>query len=169
MDRRFSTPSKMLMTRWPASVTGVLALGVALFSACDLSYPTSQWDDPSFDHLEVSGGFDLIGVHETALCSGCHDPSNYAPKYDPADEMDCVACHQAEYDETHAPAGYPTTCTLCHTPTDWGNGSFDHAASSGGFDLWGPHLTKPCTVCHDAVTWAPKFDPANSRDCGACH
>ena len=169
MNRRVPTPSKRVLKKWPVPMTALLVLGVACFSGCDLGYPTSQWDDPNVDHLALSGGFDLIGIHEAAQCSGCHDPNNYAPKFDPASETDCVACHRADYDGKHAPAGYPTTCTLCHTPTDWEDGSFDHEASSGGFDLWGPHLTKPCTVCHEADTWEPKFDPANSRDCGACH
>ena len=169
MNRRVRTPSKVMLMKWPFRVTGLLVLGVAWLSACDLSYPTSQWDDPNVDHLALSGGFELIGVHETAACSGCHDPGNYAPKFQPVNEMDCIACHQADYDGKHAPAGYPTDCTLCHTPTDWDDGSFDHEASTGGFDLWGPHLQLPCTACHDAATWEPKFQPANSRDCGACH
>jgi len=169
MNRRVPAPWKMVSKKWPVPLTCLLVLGVAWLSACDLSYPTSQWDDPNVDHLALSGGFDLIGVHEAGSCSGCHDPKDYALKFDPADETDCVACHQADYDAKHAPAGYPTTCTLCHTPTDWEDGSFDHEASSGGFDLWGPHLTKPCTVCHEAESWEPKFDPADSRDCGACH
>lgn len=150
-------------------LAGLLALGVAWVAACDLEYPTSRWDDAPLDHLALSGGFELIGVHENATCSSCHDPHDYGLKYDPAGEEDCVACHEAEYEEKHGLQGYPTDCTICHAPSDWGDGSFDHEASTGGFDLWGPHLSLPCTACHDAATWEPKFDPENSRDCGACH
>ena len=169
MNRRVRIPFDVILVKWPLRATGLLVLCVAWVSACDLSYPTSDWDDPAVDHLALSGGFDLIGVHETAMCSGCHDPSNYAPKFDPMDESDCIACHQADYDGKHAPAGYPTNCTLCHTPTEWGDGSFDHQVSSGGFDLWGPHLRLPCTACHVPETWEPRFDPEDSRDCVACH
>jgi len=157
-----------LMKR-PLRLTGLFLLGVASFWACDLSYPTSDWDNSSVDHTVLSGGFELIGVHETAACSGCHDPKDYGLKYDPVDNQDCVACHEADYQRKHGAQQYPTDCTLCHTPTDWDDGSFNHQTASGGFDLWGPHLLLPCTACHDAATWAPKFEPEDSRDCGACH
>jgi len=169
MKLRVSAPIAVRLTEGPLRVTGLLLLGVAYLSACDVGYPTSQWDAANVDHAVISNGFELVGVHEDALCSGCHQATDYALKYQPANNQDCQACHMADYEAKHGPLGYPTTCTLCHTPTDWGDGSFDHTSASGGFNLWGPHLELPCTACHIAGSWQVRFDPEDSSDCGACH
>jgi hypothetical protein len=90
--------------------------------------------------------------------------------FTPRDQNDCLTCHQADYQRKHAGSGYPTTCTGCHTPTQWLGASFNHTTASGGrFTLVGTHLTKPCTVCHDATTGAPKFAPRDQNDCLTCH
>jgi hypothetical protein len=169
MNLRVSTPSRVRVTKGSLRSMGLLFLGAAFLSACDLSYPTSQWDGANVDHTALSGGFQLIGVHDGAACSGCHDATNYALKYQPANNQDCQACHLAQYQAKHGPQGYPTTCTLCHTPTEWSDGSFNHQSASGGFDLWGPHLKLPCTACHVPGSFAPRFDPDDSSDCVACH
>jgi hypothetical protein len=51
----------------------------------------------------------------------------------------------------------------------WSDGSIDHTTVSGGFELLGTHTSKPCTVCHDANTFAPLFNPVDASDCVACH
>jgi len=161
--------SKVSVMKRSLRMAGFLLVGVVGLSACDLSYPTADWDNAAVDHVDLSGGFQLIGVHESAPCSACHDPKDYALKYHPSGNQDCVACHQPLYEAQHASMGYPTDCTMCHTPTVWADGSFSHEQKSGGFDLWGPHLSLACTRCHVPETWAPRFQPANSHDCVSCH
>jgi len=169
MNRRIPRMSKVSVMNGPLRMAGFLLVGVAWLSACDVSYPTSDWNNAEVDHVALSGGFDLVGVHETAPCAACHDPGNYAVKFHPASSQDCLACHETQYEAQHASMGYPTDCTLCHTPTDWANGSFSHQALSGGFDLWGPHTLLACTRCHVPGTFQPRFQPANSHDCVSCH
>lgn len=169
MKLRVSAPSAVRVTKGSLRLTGLLLLGVPFLSACDSGYPTSQWDDTNVDHAALSGGFELIGTHDGAVCSGCHEATDYALKFEPANNQDCQACHLTRYEAKHGSQSYPTTCTLCHTPTDWGDGSFDHQSASGGFDLWGPHLQLPCTTCHVEGTFEPRFDPEDSSDCTACH
>jgi hypothetical protein len=169
MNRARFSPSDLGLlsgsTRW----VSLILFGVGSVSGCDLGYPTSQWDDPDVDHTVLSGGFELTGAHQGAACSGCHSAGNYELKYEPASNQDCQACHLAQHQSKHGAQGYPTTCTLCHTPTDWEDGSFNHAASSGGFELSGAHTSLPCTACHVPGTFEPRFEPAGSTDCAGCH
>ncbi len=147
----------------------VVVLGALALGGCDASYPSTDWENPSYDHAALSGGFQLLGTHADAPCTGCHASTNYAPLFQPADGNDCVACHRADYEAQHASQGYPTTCTLCHTPTVWSDGAFDHADLSGGFNLLQVHGGLPCTACHDAETFAPLFEPVDASDCATCH
>jgi hypothetical protein len=116
-----------------------------------------------------SGGFDLTQVHASIPCTVCHDADTFEPLFQPAGAGDCVACHQTDYDGQHQGSGYPTDCAACHTPTLWSDGTFNHEAISGGFALVGTHADKACTVCHDADTFEPLFQPAGAGDCVACH
>jgi hypothetical protein len=149
--------------------TGVLLFFMLWSSGCDLGYPTSQWGESATDHLAVSGGFQLLGVHQDAPCAACHDAGDFALKFSPANEEDCLACHLEQYRAKHGARGYPTDCTLCHAATAWSEGGFSHEASAGGFDLWGPHADLACTACHVPETFEPRYDASNSGDCGACH
>lgn len=169
MNPRFRMPTRVELMKGPFRVTGLLFLGLGFLSACDLAYPTSQWADSDVDHAAISGGFELTGIHQNAACSSCHASSDYALKFDPANNGDCQACHLPQYQAKHGAQGYPTTCTLCHAATDWGEGSFNHQTSSGGFDLWGPHAPLACTACHVPGSFEPRYNPSSSSDCAACH
>jgi hypothetical protein len=151
--------------RW----TGLLLIGVAMLSACDLDYPTTTWTDPDYDHSALSDGFDLTGPHEGSACTSCHAPPNYDLIYDPADNQDCVACHEEDYEAQHGSDGYPTTCLTCHNGEVWERGPLDHEVESGGFDLTGPHEDAGCEACHAPSDFEVIFEPANDEDCVACH
>ena len=66
-------------------------------------------------------------------------------------------------DPNHAAAGFPTTCELCHRPTDtsFDQGSFNH---NQYFQRVGVHATQPCAACHKNSVY--KGTP---RDCYGCH
>lgn len=120
-------------------------------------------------HVVASGGFELLGAHEQLRCWACHDPVSGTPQFDPADQTDCITCHENDYQGQHAGSGYPTICLDCHTTLSWGGASFDHGTASGGFDLIGAHTQLACTSCHDPVSGDPLYDPANENDCIVCH
>lgn len=124
---------------------------------------------PQRRHMEASGGFALVGVHDSASCAGCHSDGHDGVDLSPADPEDCLACHGEEYDRAHRGAGYPTTCGMCHTPTAWSDRYFDHGAASGGFDLLWAHAGSRCIACHLPESLALRFDPSNEEDCYACH
>ncbi len=143
--------------------------GTGFPTLCSLCHTPTAWENGTFNHEGISGGFRLLGIHADKACTVCHDAATFQPLFDPADANDCVACHQSDYDGEHTGSGYPTDCSACHTPTAWENGTFNHEGISGGFRLLGIHADKACTVCHDAATFQPLFDPADANDCVACH
>jgi hypothetical protein len=143
--------------------------GSSFPTTCTSCHTPTTWSGATIDHGAVSGGFDLLGVHANLACTSCHVPGSYVPLFSPADESDCIACHQSDYDAQHAGSGYPTTCLSCHDGTVWTGATFDHSVASGGYDLLGPHTTLICTDCHDATTGQPLFSPVDESDCIACH
>lgn len=149
---------------------GSLVLMMGFLGACDLEYPTTNWNDPAYDHAELSGGFELAGPHEGAACVGCHESGNMALKFEPSSNQDCATCHVADFQAQHGGSEYPNTCLTCHNGQVWDRGPFNHEADSGGFDLWGPHASLACSSCHLVPgSFAPRFNPTSSQDCQACH
>lgn len=136
---------------------------------CTFCHTPTEWSGGTFDHPMVSGGFELLGTHAEKACTACHHPVTFAPLFDAAGDQDCLACHLEAYEGKHGAMAYPTECGVCHTPTLWRDGSFDHGTASTGFELLGIHAEKPCTSCHDAATFQPLFSPADETDCVTCH
>lgn len=106
-------------------------------------------DSPYFDHPSVSGGYLLEGDHAFLACVSCHQVPGMTLLFPvPTAEDDCVTCHQADYDGAHAGDGYPVTCPLCHTQSDW-NGATAH--DERFFPIYsGPHRQAwtGCGDCH---------------------
>lgn len=148
---------------------GLLLLIVGLFWACDLDYPTTTWNDPGYDHAELSGGFELSGPHQGAACTNCHTAGNLELKFSPDSSQDCLACHSAQFQTQHAGLGYPTTCLTCHNGQVWERAPFNHENASGGFELFSVHAELACTKCHVPETFEPRFTPEDNQDCVACH
>ena len=125
---------------------------------CHLPSHTS-WEQASFDHNSV---FPRQGVHATLECSACHRSGVYA-----GTPRDCYGCHRADYESTrdpnHAAAGFPTTCELCHKPTDtdWERASFSHNTV---YPLQGVHATLNCSACHQNNVYR-----GTPRECYGCH
>ena len=129
------------------------------------------WDDPEdIDHFAVSGGFALVGAHERVSCGSCHNLPDYSLIYHPADNLDCISCHQDDYDDEHAGTGFPTTCLDCHNQDDWDDAEeIDHLTISGGFALIGAHQQASCASCHNIPDYSLIFHPADNQDCISCH
>ena len=124
---------------------------------CIICHTETDWETATFDHDQTD--FPLRGAHATTNCIECHADGYVGTP------TDCVACHQADFDQTddpnHKAAGFPTDCTICHTETDWEPATFDHDQTD--FPLRGAHATTDCIECHaDGYVGTP-------TDCIACH
>jgi len=119
------------------------------------------------DHSAASGGFELLGAHETLSCQSCHEADG-TPEYPGVADDECIACHQADYDGQHGGSGFPTTCLECHTRDSFAGATVDHSVASGGFELLGAHAVLSCQSCHEA-DGTPKFPGVADDECIACH
>ena len=113
---------------------GLFLLGMSLLSGCDVAYINHELGDPAVSHGNEGNTFDLLGVHSQTPCYACHATGTFEPLFEPLGATDCITCHQSNYDGEHSGSGYPTTCSDCHTPTLWSDGSLDHTTVSGGFE-----------------------------------
>ncbi|MEN8374334.1 MAG: hypothetical protein ABFS34_02680 [Gemmatimonadota bacterium] len=122
---------------------------------------------PAFDHPSAANGYELVEAHGRLACESCHLRPGPGLRFAPADQNDCIACHQSDYDKEHAGDAFPTTCLDCHRQSDW-DAEFDHREA--GFDLVGAHTALSCESCHGPVDNALLFpSPAAQDDCVACH
>ena len=136
---------------------------------CTQCHNTLAWaSTPQFQHDLFANGFQLLGAHEPAPCTGCHIVPGFQTYHSPMDQDDCIACHTVEFNSEHGNEGYPTTCLLCHTNQNW-SGQFDHAASGNGFELLGAHQRALCTSCHTLPDLGTLFMPSDATDCITCH
>ena len=131
-------------------------------------HSTLDFRDVAFDHVEISGGFELQGRHRGIECTACHSlPGGGLPTI-PAGPEDCVSCHLDDYQEEHGGSGFPTDCLACHTVFTWDGANFDHAVTTG-FELIPNHDQLDCVVCHVGSTSQTLFLPSGPQDCYACH
>jgi hypothetical protein len=112
-------------------------------TSCENCHATVTWTGGvAFDHAAAANGFALVGAHALLRCEDCHMPPNFALKFTPSGQNDCIACHQAQFDRAHG-GGFPTTCIDCHSQNSWSGAHFDH----NQFPLSGPHDAS-CNTCH---------------------
>ncbi len=128
-------------------------------TTCDTCHTTLAWKGASFNHNNTP--FPLTGAHTTVQCAQCHVGGKFVGL-----STDCGSCHMKEFNGTsnpnHAAAGFPTTCSFCHTTTSWAGAVFDHSKTP--FPLTGAHNTVQCAQCHVNGKFAGL--PTN---CGSCH
>jgi len=126
---------------------------------CESCHSTVLWQQARFDHGFT--GFPLDGAHRAVSCESCHVNGQYA-----GTSVECVSCHQVDYDTTtnpnHLQSGFGTDCTVCHTTNAWLGGVFDHDRSA--FPLTGAHRAVTCDGCHADGVYAGK-----STACFSCH
>lgn len=134
---------------------------------CQQCHTVTVWQNATFDHVEVSDGFALVGAHEALACQSCHIGPDFEVPEEPAGQNDCVACHAPEHEDEHP--DFPTDCLQCHNVNTWEDATFDHATASEGFDLVGAHDALPCSSCHVGNDFEVIFDADGQNDCYACH
>jgi len=126
-------------------------------TSCETCHTTTQWPGAKIDHSKFQ--FALTGKHTTVGCQQCHSSGQYATL-----SVLCSSCHLASYNGTtnpnHKAAGFPTTCNVCHTTTQWTGASFNHTK----FALTGKHTTVGCQQCHTAGVYA-----GLPSQCVSCH
>jgi hypothetical protein len=152
-------------------------------TTCQMCHDTVAWTNGTFNHNTTA--FPLTGAHTVPprQCVDCHVNSNYTTL-----PTDCYGCHKTDYQNTtnpnHAAAGFPTTCTTCHTTTSWAGATFNHTwfpQTHGGAKVCSDCHTNPsdysvfsCTVCHGKTTTDQQHQGVrnyvyNSPNCYQCH
>jgi len=132
-----------------------------LGSQCDDCHRPISWTAVRWTHAARTG-IALNPQHLTLRCDSCHASQAFR-----AGEVQCVSCHQAEYQRTqnpnHASAGFPTSCDACHRPSDtsFRGAGFNHNAT---FLLVGVHAAQSCGACHKNNVYR-----GTPRDCYGCH
>lgn len=143
-----------------------VALGFS--TDCTECHSTLDFRDVPFDHVQISGGFELVGRHTAIECTACHSGPDGTVPDNPAGPEDCVACHIDDYQDEHGGSGFPTDCTACHNTNDWDDADFDHTTTAG-FELIPNHDQLLCIECHVGSTSETIFQPSGPQDCFACH
>jgi hypothetical protein len=133
-------------------------------TTCLTCHAPNRWSGARVDHVQLSGGFRLLGAHASTGCTSCHAVPGYRLLFPtPSGDQDCVACHRSDYDQEHAGSGFPLTCATCHTTQNWAS-DFDHDAQF--FRIYrGPHQGEwsSCATCHTVPTNFGSFT------CLTCH
>ena len=117
---------------------------------CEDCHTVVTWEGAVFEHVTVSGGFELLGAHRAGSCGICHRLPAFEPIFTATSDQDCYACHQSDYEEEHGGSGFSTNCVDCHTPDDWDDVTFEHD------DLYFPIFSgehrgewdNNCQTCH---------------------
>ncbi len=137
-----------------AQVPSHVAAGIP--NDCATCHNSTAWKPSLFNHITT--GFELKGGHKTLVqCSACHKGNLTSAK------PECITCHQVQYDNapSHKQSAYPTDCTMCHTPNNWLQSSFNHATTN--FPLSGAHTTVVCSSCHTSGF------AGTPTECNSCH
>ena len=123
----------------------------------------------AFDHVVVSGGLRLLGIHARIACASCHVVPGFESLFPGVtSDQDCIGCHQDDYDTAepdHVGTGFPTTCIQCHNVERWEDAIFtEHDALY--FPIFsGAHRNKwgSCAECHEVPSDFGAFT------CLSCH
>ena len=132
-----------------------------LGSDCETCHRPISWTAVTWNHGAATGT-PLSPAHRALGCDSCHTNRRFD-----AGSPSCYSCHAKQYQSTtqpsHAAAGFPTQCELCHKPshTSFTQAGFQHNAY---FPLSGVHATQACASCHRNNVY--KGTP---RDCYGCH
>jgi len=132
---------------------------------CEQCHTTVAWSPATFDHLQASGGFALLGAHNRITCESCHRTPGFETIFAVNDANDCFGCHEADYNRQHGGSGFPTDCQTCHNVNSWDDAEFeDHDRQF--FPIFsGRHqgTWSSCQTCHENPSTFTQFT------CFNCH
>lgn len=118
--------------------------------------------------------FPLVGRHAILPCTECH--TNMLNNRFSRQTVDCVACHQVDYNSTvatpvnHLVLGFSTQCRDCHSAFRFKGAHF--AKHNDCFLITsGPHSGIECMNCHTTLAGAQANGTCatNSAACSNCH
>lgn len=142
---------------------------------CEGCHDEASWKARFTADAHRRTAFPLVGRHALIPCNECHFEAR--DRRFSRNAVDCVGCHQQDYDRTalttldHAALGFSTTCRDCHNP--W---RFTGAATFPGHDACfrissGHHAGMECRSCHTTLAGATLSGlcATNTAACTACH
>ncbi|HLA64101.1 MAG TPA: hypothetical protein VK610_06715, partial [Rhodothermales bacterium] len=129
---------------------------------CTTCHQSTTWAGATFNHTTATG-FPLVGAHTSLGCESCHTLPDYGPIYNPANQNDCYACHQDDYQAEHAGTGFPTTCLSCHNTNQWEGAQFNHDPL---FPIYSGEHEGEWDTCQDCHTTPGNFQIFS---CITCH
>lgn len=123
-------------------------------TSCEFCHSEAGWVPASranYDHSH----WPLVGAHQTAHCSTCHQSGQLAKP-----PTDCTSCHLAERPARHV-GHFEQDCGQCHQSTTFADllTPWVHTAT---FPLEGAHATTNCGSCHPTSYDVPST-------CVSCH
>ena len=132
-----------------------------LGNTCEDCHRPTSWTDVQWDH-GARTGLVLNAPHRTVRCDTCHKDRIFK-----GTSQDCYSCHRKDFEATrdpdHRAAGFPTTCAICHSPSQssFHQATFNHTSI---YPLVGIHAAQACAECHKGGLYQ-----GTSRDCYGCH
>ena len=114
---------------------------------CARCHTPNSWIVNNITEMHQRSRFPLVGAHVTADCYDCHTNAsasllNFGPL-----GVECIDCHQTDYDATtnpnHVQGGFSTNCTECHNMTafSWTGAGINH----NFFPLTAGHEINDCS------------------------
>ena len=131
---------------------------------CSRCHNPQSWIISNITEIHQTSRFPLLGAHNSADCSACHNSASRL-EFEPLG-IECFDCHQQDYlattDPNHSQTGLSTDCIECHKidAHEWSASGINHDF----FPLTKGHEIPECSACHTSgVTQSPP------TDCFACH
>jgi len=133
---------------------------------CARCHTPNSWIVNNITEIHQRSRFPLVGAHVTADCFDCHiNASASLLNFGPLG-VECIDCHQANYDATtnpsHVQGGFSTNCIECHNMTafSWTGAGINH----NFFPLTAGHEINDCNQCHPGGNYS-----STSPVCISCH
>lgn len=148
--------------------------GGELGARCEGCHDEQGWASRFGADAHRRTAFPLVGAHAALPCEQCHAAA--ADRRFSREVVECVACHQREYDATrlasldHARLGFSTDCRQCHLA--WAFRPARFPAHDTCYQISaGPHAAVRCANCHSALPTVQQFGACNSGTaaCSSCH
>lgn len=141
---------------------------------CEKCHDEVSWRGTFSAESHRRTNFPLTGRHALIPCEECH--LEVREKTFSRATLDCVACHQADYQRTgttsvdHVAAGFGTNCRSCHHPSQWRPARFGEHDNCFVISR-GAHSPFRCADCHTSTTALTTTGTCSTGNvsCTGCH